>query len=58
MITTEITEALAAVNNQYKKHELKRQCPDFEVLLVEVSIYNRIKDQNSTPNDLSAFIYN
>ena len=33
----EITETLAAVNNLFKKYELKRQCPDAEVLCVEES---------------------
>ena len=58
MIFTEITETVAAANNQYKINQLKRQWPDAKFLLVEVSTYTRVQDQISTPNNLSAFLYN
>ena len=49
---------MAAANNQYKMNQLKRQWPDAKFLLVEVSTYTRVQDQISTPNNLSAFLYN
>ena len=58
MIFTEITETVAAANNQYKMNQLKRQWPDAKFLLVEVSTYTRVQDKISTPNNLSAFLYN
>lgn len=35
MIFTEITETVAAANNQYKMNQLKRQWPDAKFLLVK-----------------------
>ena len=36
---------------------LKKQCPDAEVLHVEISGYNRVQDQISTPSNPPIFRY-
>ena len=35
--------------------ELKRQCPDTDILRVEASRYARVQNQISTASDLSVF---
>ena len=40
---------LAGIDDHYKIHELKRQCPDAEVLCVIVSVHTGVEDQISTP---------